>query len=610
MTFLFPWGLLGLLGLPILVWLWRWSASRHRTVVSSLIPFEHLLKRSPTRRIRPIVNLLFWLQAAAIGCLALSLARPALTQPPSSTVLVVLDTSASTAATLGGPSAFHRARDALLHRLARKGWRERFFIVTTAPLGPLLPEPTSDTWSLQQAVSLLEPAALDGNLSMAMRLGTALLGGAPDEVLVLTDEPLVDRLPSGVSLQSFGTPLPNIAIVGVETQASLCAISEPNVTVTVQNFSEDEQRIDVSIHSPGRALATRADTLAPQARVSVPLALSEATADPLEITVEAARDALAMDNHAWVRLQTSTTLPILLASSRPEVVQTLGRWLGACARLQWDTLPLDASLGARLAEALHRDPATILVTDQPQLLAQWTGPAIIFGTASRSPHLRATSWLVDHTHPLGEYLQPLETVAVVPSGLPAAGPDGVGGEPVAWSVVDGQRLPLVQAATRQGRRVVGLQFDPLSTSVNVQPAIIFLNSLRWLSGSLGFVTTGESVAVGPLDPGVVRLERPGGTVISLPHAGGTLSYDATDAPGRYRFHAAAGTSERLVNFINPVESNLQHRASTWQSDDRAAAARPAGQDRRRSREPVTGYVLALLLTVWTAEWLCYVRKRR
>ncbi|MBI2495056.1 MAG: VWA domain-containing protein, partial [Candidatus Omnitrophica bacterium] len=121
MHLLSPLGLLGLLSLPVLLWLWRLSAARRPVHVPSLIPFEHLLRRQPRRRTRLVVNGLFWLQLAALAGLALALAQPVVFQRQANTSLIVLDTSASMGARWKGSTAFEHARRALLERIERKG---------------------------------------------------------------------------------------------------------------------------------------------------------------------------------------------------------------------------------------------------------------------------------------------------------------------------------------------------------------------------------------------------------------------------------------------------------------------------------------------------------
>ena len=134
MSFLAPWALLWLGSVPVLIWLWRLNATRRQTRISSLIPFEHLLRRPSRRRRRLVVNALFWLQLAALAGLALALAQPMLVRSRARTVLVILDTSASMGAERRGLQVFEEAKRTLLARIARASPGDRFFVVTTCLL--------------------------------------------------------------------------------------------------------------------------------------------------------------------------------------------------------------------------------------------------------------------------------------------------------------------------------------------------------------------------------------------------------------------------------------------------------------------------------------------
>ena len=154
MFFLSPWSLLWLATIPVLIQLWRMVSVRRRVVIPSLVPFEHLAQRTPKRRGRLVVNLLFWLQLAALIGLAAALAQPILVRPHARLTLAVLDTSASMTAT----DAFERARRALLAYVAAKPPASQLFIVTTAPVLPLLPQPTSDPVAVTRALDALRRA--------------------------------------------------------------------------------------------------------------------------------------------------------------------------------------------------------------------------------------------------------------------------------------------------------------------------------------------------------------------------------------------------------------------------------------------------------------------
>lgn len=600
MSVLSPWALLWLGSVPVLIWLWRFAASRHQTILPSLVPFEHLVRRPPTRRSRLLVNLLFWLQLAALILIALALAEPVLTAAKTRTVLVLLDTSASMSATSGGPSPFQRARRVLASRLARQRPDERLFVVGTAPVRAITDTPLSE----------LTPAPMAGNLSMARRIGQALLGTQPDEILVLTDESAPGRLGAAVSFQSFGQPQPNVAIVGLDAHEPLCGPSQTRIVVTVQNMADAEQDVGLSVTQQGRVLATATQIVPPSSRVPITLDLPDGASGVLDVSVRARRDALALDNRALVMLRGSSSIPVLVASEREVFVDSIGSWLEPCPRLAWEPVRLrDGAAGLPPAK-----PEAVLVTDQPALVSGWPGEAIVFARASSAPPVILTQWLVDAAHPVGEYLSPLETVA---TAIVPAQAEPLWGEPVIWGVVNGQRVPLVRAASVQGRRLVGVLADPTASSPSIPLVVVFLNGLRWVTGSMGFIMTGEPLTVGPFASGTVRVQRPDGTVEGVAHPGGLLRYEATDQIGRYRFtpplHARAGfiqgehAIERLVNFLDPVESNTMTRLSTWSDEPvvSAVAASPRGR-----RHPLAAWLLGLLVVVLLVEWGLYLRRGR
>ena len=251
MSFLAPWSLLWLGAIPALLWLWRLVSVRRRVVVPSLVPFERLVARTPKRRGRLIVNALFWLQLAALIGLTLALAQPVLFQQHARLVLAILDTSASMTA----GDTFEQARRALLVQLAGKPPTAQILIVTTAPVLPLLSQATSDPVALTRALEAARPSHLGGNLSTTERIGRALLAAAPDETLVVTDEPRPDALPASMRWVAVGSSRPNAALVGLDAQGPLCSPSDARVIATVQNFSGEPSPVDLRAAQGARRLA-------------------------------------------------------------------------------------------------------------------------------------------------------------------------------------------------------------------------------------------------------------------------------------------------------------------------------------------------------------------
>jgi len=601
MTFLSPWALVWLGSIPVLIWLWRFAASRRQTVIPSLVPFEHLLRRPPTRRTRLIVNLLFWLQLAALILIALALAQPTLLGYRARTVLVLLDTSASMRASIRGRSPLEQAKHELIRRIARKGPTERFFLVTTAPVNGLALEPISDPVQLRQLVEDVGANDLGGNLSIAHRIGIALLGTTPDETLVLTDEPKPTGLGPVITFRSFGEPVANVAIVGVDAHEPLCAPAQPQVVVTVENFADVEQEVRLAVRQNGKRAAEVSERLQPQSRQSISVHVPEDTSGLVEVSFATTHNALSVDDHALISLRGPGAIPVAVASARPGFLDTIGRWLEACPRIAWKPIKSGSGTLEQPRGESVPDPfrGTLLITEHEEDTDAWPSSVMVFASEVDA-EVRLTHWLIDPAHPIGVYLDPLETVA---TSLPALSPTSL--EPVLWSVLEGRKVPLVSAQERDGRRMVRIFVDPTRTPASTPLVFVFLNSLRWLTVQEKPVTTGEPLVVGPLEHGPVRVQRPTGAAEIITHEGGFLQYETTNQAGRYQFLQGARRIERLVHFLDPVESNTMKRLSTWEPDAIAVASPLATET---SHHSLINLVLSVLFALLLLEWVFYSRK--
>ncbi|MBI4003739.1 MAG: BatA domain-containing protein [Candidatus Omnitrophica bacterium] len=594
MSFLSPWALLWLGSIPVLLWIWRFAATHRQISIPSLVPFERLLRRPPRRRTRLVVNTLFWLQLAALILLVLALVQPAIVQPRPKTILAVLDTSASMAGRLRGPSRFELAKQQLARRIARKAPRDQYFIVSTAPVTAVTPEPSGESARLGQAVDAVRVGEMTGNVATAVQIGQALLGGRADRILVVTDEARPADVPAGVEVLTVGEPLANTAIVGLESERPLCGIAAPHLMVTVENFSAAACRIQLSVRQDGRPLAEPVSKeLAPRERSSVPLAIPETFEGWLEVILEAPEDALAVDNRAHILIRSSAVLPVAVVSEHAPFRRVIGEWLSACEALTWTDGPLAD------AQAPH-----LVVTD-----GQSAPDGGAVGILRLLPSLASQGaafahWVVAGDHAIGAYLPSVEPVV---ASLPAALKTAPAGEPVLWGLVKGRRVPIVLAGEEVGRRIVSFSIDPVASPSSIPVLVTFFNSLRWLMGQTDMVRTGEPIILASLEPGPVTVHRPNGTIERFSHPGGTFRYDAATAAGRYRFLHGRREEIRAVNFLDPLESNLLERSSTW----RPVSSAPAdSRDEPRSQHPLTNFLIALILGLLMAEWWLYTTKKR
>ncbi len=587
MNLLSPLALVWLGAVPVLVWLWRLSATRHQTRVPSLIPFEHLLKRQARRRTHVIVNLLFWLQLVALIGLILALSQPVLFQRRAKVTLIVVDTSASMGASQRGSSAFERAKRALISRLAHKAPMDQVFLMATSPVTAVTPRPVTDTTTLIRALDGLRVSDLGGNLSTTARIGRALLGVDPEETVVITDEPPpAEPLGEHVRWVSVGGSLPNVAILGVDARGPLCSPSDARVLVTVQNFSNDAAHATLHTIQDGRSLGETRAELAPHARQTVALTLPERAHGTIEIVLNASSDALTVDDRAWIQLAQGERLPIVIAASSPTFTQTISAWLSACPSLT-GTVQRPSGGGPYL-----------LVTDQPLQLTPAVAGAMVF-LPPPSPEPVLGYWMASTDHPISAYLSPIDAVT---ASLNLVGAQAVSGTPVISALVRGRNVPVVLTEERESRRVVSMLFDPVGHEESTPILIAFFNSLRWLMGEADMTTTGETLTVPGFAAGTVTVRRPDGATETVETEGGLLHYEATTRAGVYRLTQGSRERALVVNFFDPLESNTLEHASTWHG---APARGVVTHALPRAVLPLTNTLLLLLLLLLLAEWWRY-----
>ena len=599
MSFLSPWGLAWLASIPVLIWIWRFTSSQRRTTVASLTPFERLLKRQPKRLTRLVVNALFWLQLAALLGGACALAQPVVWSRHGRTILALLDTSASMGAVSRGSTALERAKHALTLQAARVRPGDQLFIMATAPVGPLMPQPTGDAIALAGAIDAARLSHVGGSLATAAHVGRALLGTAPDETVVVTDEPIPEGgTGDGVRWVTVGAPLPNVAIVGLDAQGPLCTPAESRVVATIQNFSDEMRTVQVRVAHDRQPLAEIPVELPSRARQSVSLPIPETVDGWVEINLESRDDALPSDDHAWIAVQPQVQRSIFVRSETPAFVQTVSAWLAACPTLTWST-------------AAPAEPGrALLVTDQE---AGWdeAAQAMVFSpTAQVKPVV--SYWLVSAGHPVGSYLAPLELTAA-PLNL---SPESSTGFPVVSALVNGRKVPVVVAEERDGRRLVTMRFNPIGTGQSTPIVLAFFNGLRWLMGSSAAPGVGEPITVSPIAPGPVTVRRPDGSTETVSSSSGTLRYDRATVSGPYTFSQGASAVTVAVNAFDPLESNLIDRVSTWRAVPEAASTAaprlpgpPAAGVKAGTRHPLAHLIIALMLIMLLIEWWRYSAKR-
>jgi len=256
LSFLAPWllGGLALASAPIIIHL----LNRRRYIVVDWAPMHYLklTLRTNRRRLRLEQWLLLLVRTLIIIALFLALARPLLSAGGGlgalfggqgrTTRIIVIDDTLSTAARVGGQSAFDRATDAAAQLIKKIGTQDAITVVTaTAPDSPLIRNAhLDDPRPLLEAIEGLRPthAAAPWSAVFTAIDQENLPGAFPvREVTLITDlraegwgEQISEQArawaESGVALRILdvgATPAGNVALTGLAARDAVALVDAP-----------------------------------------------------------------------------------------------------------------------------------------------------------------------------------------------------------------------------------------------------------------------------------------------------------------------------------------------------------------------------------------------
>ena len=195
MTFLWPWMLIGLVAVPLVVWWYRRLRAARAARRAALAELGLVAPEVRARR----RNLAPALLLAALVLLLVGLARPEVNVPlprREGTVIIAVDTSASMAATDLTPTRMDAAKAAAKAFVAEQPPSVRVGVVAFSGSGLVTQEVTADRGSVIAAIDRLRP---DGGTALGRGLQTSL--GAIVGKPVLVDGPATPGGASGVEPQ-------------------------------------------------------------------------------------------------------------------------------------------------------------------------------------------------------------------------------------------------------------------------------------------------------------------------------------------------------------------------------------------------------------------------
>ena len=560
-----PLALLGLLFIPAVLAMYMLKLRRDERVVPSTLLWTRLLAdveaNAPWQRLRR--SLLLLLQILLVVILAVLAARPFLERPAglARDVVLVMDTSASMAATDVTPNRLEAAKTAALDALRELPTGGRVSVIAAAATARIVVNETTDLGRFRQALADLAPTSTTGDLGDALELAGKLAKRSGDaQILVATDgalaTPPTSKVDAPIKVLAVGRDRKNQAIVALAVRTAPSSVTR-SVFASMANLDVESATRRLEVWGDGRLLEVRDILLDPQARSDVviddvprdvtSLELRLVGADP---AVTAAPDHLALDDRAWAVIPPDRPRLVLVVGPGDPYLETALSYLpnvelygvtpdeyGAATERKdgrpWDLVIFEGNLPATL-------PRTPILAIAPPT----SGPlGDVAAETLKNPGIGS----LDPAEPILRYVD-LSTTHIAEARKLTL-PDW------ARTVIPGPGgSPLLYSGTRAGLPTAVLAFEPRRSDLPLQVAFPVL--IANLAGELLGGSSAPTEAVQPatpvslaIPPGATGLAvtRPDGSIAELVPGtadAASVTFAATDLPGIYTVtpHLAASAS--------------------------------------------------------------------
>lgn len=599
MPFTSPLALLGLLFIPAVIAMYLLKLRRDERVVPSTLLWTALISdveaNAPWQRLRR--SLLLLLQLLLVVILAFLAARPFLERPAglARDIVLVLDTSASMAATDVVPSRLEAAKAASLDALRDLPAGGKVSIVTADRAARIVVNETADMGRVRQALDGIEPTSASGDLGDALELAGKLAARSGDaQILVATDGALATAPTASVGapikVLSVGRSRKNQAIVALAVRTAPSAVTR-SVFVSIANLDLEPAQRRLELWGDGGLREVRDIFLDPQARADVVIDDIAREIETLELrlvgsdpTVATAPDDLATDDRAWAVVPPDRTRLILLVGEGDPYLETaigylpnvelygvsLDEYGPATERKDgraWDLVIFEGPL----PDELPRSPILAIAPTDDSALGEVTGTLEDPGIGSLSPDepvLRYVDLSTTHIAEASRLVLPEWARSVIP------GPRG---------------SPLLYAGLRAGLPTAVLAFEPRQSDLPLQVAFPIL-----LANLTGELMGGSAAPTEALQPGTpvtltipsgatgITVTRPDGTIVELVPGTGlatTVTFAGTEQPGIYTVTPQLGASASAAPSGSTPGATPLATATPGPSQSGAAAsasAAPAG----------------------------------
>ena len=618
MTWLQPWAVWALAGVPVILLLYFLRLKRRAVSVSTLMFWHRVLQEKSRRaffqRLRHLLSLLLHLLIFIL--LAGALARPVLDRfirEGASTVLVLDARARMQAIEPDGATRFEKALLLARDYARQAGGQRQFALLTVGATATVAVPFTDDGKPLLQALNRATASDAAGDLDAALGLADSLLGARSGDrqIVVLTDRELPMRTAGAlpVTVHAVGTSLDNLAITRFATRPMPANPETSEVLLEVQNFGRATAKTEIELAFDGRTIEVKPLTLsAGESRLEIFTSVPRPARNARGwLTARlSANDPLPLDNVAFATLPPQRPIRVLLVSKGNAFLE---KFLSVDSGVKFEFM-LPEVFQPSMAEKFETvifdgtfPPAFDLRTAKGNFLFLKATPFSSAGTPIEQPLVTD----VDASHPTTRLVSLQNVTILRAETLTLPEPhDG-------WTFAAPLRSfdhPLFITGERAGQRVAGLAFDVLQSDLPLRVAFpLLMNStLRWLAGermdSLRSLTSGETL---PLARGQSVAEAP----LTVPPKPGwkpqptsITGFFEPQRNGFYQMSDSGATRWIPVNTFSAAEADL--RSDARDTEPPVAVAMPLGAFRGL---PIWQWLALAAFVLISAEWWLFHRRK-
>jgi hypothetical protein len=617
MGLLNPRNLAYLASLAVLVAIYLRARAKPTLEVSSLMLFEEIAAPVASSRVLR-TDLFFWLEMAALGAASVALAglyiRSTAPLTHHRSHALVFDLGAGMGARDGSGTRLDAAKRQAREIVASARPGDTFTVIGYALEAAVYRASTGHLADVRRSIANLKPRALPARAA-ALRAALMRARGSAEIDLFADRPPARDLLetvagPARVNVHQVGAPVPNLAIVALETGS----VNTSPGRVVVRNFSDRPELCDLTVDLGNRNILSTTFVLDPRGQTVLPFGpLKQGGLVKAHL---AAADALDADNTRWALAPGDKPDKALVVSPSPEARDDLARVL----------LAVNQNL---IVTAL--DPVKFKLAGAPRYRI-----AVLEDTDD--PGIKADSRLIVYPPPWLEHSRPpnweLPVTGTVAMAEMQQGADGRQlSEPLDLSPARVLALPQWMSVVVHGtgvktsgsfplaafgydaRGAVGVIAFSVKDHMLLDPdkleaLVLTVDMVKRLLGpqDLQVVSTGESVSVPAV--GAAQIVAPNGsTAKATPDEIGRVRVRPVEA-GRYEVISRGAKALIYANYYDAGESDLTAEAPHASSSGRPgaeppAASAPAGPPRVK---PLAPWLIALAVAAMLIESALLARK--